>query len=123
MTDDSRSPSAREVVNAIDDVLEKEKAEAWVGDALYREESHRAFREILNLGYTEAFRAQESGPGHYTFWDFQRGAWDRNDGIRIDHFLLCPQLSDMLIDCQIDKDVRGRDKPSDHVPVWVDLAA
>ncbi|MEM9757487.1 MAG: endonuclease/exonuclease/phosphatase family protein, partial [Pseudomonadota bacterium] len=72
---------------------------------------------------TEAFRAKRRGPGHYSFWDYQAGAWDRNDGIRIDHLLLSPQAADLLDDVGIDQAVRGREKPSDHVPVWIDLAA
>ena len=99
------------------------KPESWREDALFRLESRTAFRRLLNLGLTEAFRARTSGPGHYSFWDYQAGAWNRNNGIRIDHLLLSPRAADMLIDCQIDKDIRGRDKPSDHVPVWIDLAA
>ena len=99
------------------------KPEAWVEDALARPESRRAFRSILNLGLTEAFRARHKGPGHYSFWDYQRGAYDRNDGIRIDHHLLTPQAADLLLDCWIESDVRGRSKPSDHTPVWIELDA
>ena len=86
-----------------------------------RQESRAAWRRLLALGLTEAFRARTQGPGHYSFWDYQAGAWNRNNGIRIDHFLLSPAIADSLRDCQIDKDVRGREKPSDHVPVWVEL--
>ena len=95
--------------------------DAWRDDALFRPEARRAFREILNLGLTDAFRAREQGPGHYSFWDYQAGAWNRNMGIRIDHLLLSPSCADRLRDCRIDREVRGREKPSDHVPVWVDL--
>jgi len=98
------------------------KPDSWIGDAAYRPESHAKWRSLLNLGMTEAFRARVQAAGHYSFWDYQAGAWNRNNGIRIDHFLLCPYTADMLNDCQIDKDIRGFDKPSDHVPVWVDLA-
>jgi len=98
------------------------RPDAWIEDALFRPESRAAFRRIVNLGFTEAFRARQQDAGHYSFWDYQAGAWDRNDGIRIDHFLLTPQCADLLNDCWIEKDVRGREKPSDHVPVWVDLA-
>jgi len=98
------------------------RPDAWIEDALFRPESRAAFRQLVNLGFTEAFRARQQGAGHYSFWDYQAGAWDRNDGIRIDHFLLTPQCADLLNDCWIEKDVRGREKPSDHVPVWVDLA-
>lgn len=88
---------------------------------MHRPESRAAFQRILNLGFTEAFRARHSGAGHYSFWDYQAGAWNRDDGIRIDHFLLTPQAADLLVDCQIDKEIRGREKPSDHVPIWVEL--
>ncbi|TMM54841.1 exodeoxyribonuclease III [Sulfitobacter sabulilitoris] len=96
--------------------------DAWRDDALFMLPSREAFRKIVNLGLTDAFRARQQGPGHYSFWDYQAGAWNRNNGIRIDHLLLSPAAADMLTDCQIDREIRGRDKPSDHVPVWVDLA-
>ena len=99
------------------------RPDAWVGDALFHPESRAAFRRIMNLGFTDAIRARHPEPGLYSFWDYQAGAWDRNNGIRIDHLLLSPQAADLLADCGIDKDVRGRDKPSDHVPVWVELDA
>ena len=99
------------------------RPEAWRKDALALPETRDAFRRILNLGFTEAFRARVQGPGHYSFWDYQAGAWERNDGIRIDHFLLTPQCADLLVDCSIDTAERGREKPSDHVPVWVELDA
>ncbi len=98
------------------------RPQVWTDDALFRPESRAAFRKIVNLGFTEAFRARHQGPNHYSFWDYQAGAWDRNDGIRIDHFLLTPQCADLLNDCWIESDLRGREKPSDHVPVWVDLS-
>jgi exodeoxyribonuclease-3 len=97
------------------------RPEAWGEDALARPESRAAYRRILNLGFTEAFRAQTAAPGHYSFWDYQAGAWDRNDGIRIDHVLMTPQCADLMTDCGIDSAIRGRTKPSDHVPVWVEL--
>ncbi len=95
--------------------------DAWTDDALFRIESRTAFRRLINLGLTDAFRAGTQAPGHYSFWDYQAGAWNRNNGIRIDHLLLSPAAADMLQSCTIDKDIRGRDKPSDHVPVWIDL--
>jgi exodeoxyribonuclease-3 len=109
--------------NIIPQAEDAAKPDSWREDALFRLESRTAYRTLLNLGLTEAFRARNLGPGHYSFWDYQAGAWNRNNGIRIDHLLLCPYAADMLRDCQIDRDVRGREKPSDHVPVWVDLAA
>ncbi len=99
------------------------RPEAWKEDALFRMESRTAWRRLLNLGLTEAFRARNAAPGNYSFWDYQAGAYNRNDGIRIDHFLLTPECADLLTDCQIDAHVRGREKPSDHVPVWVTLNA
>ena len=99
------------------------RPEAWREDALALSESRAAFRRIVHMGFTEAFRARVQGPGHYSFWDYQAGAWERNNGIRIDHFLLSPQAADMMTECGIDKAVRGRDKPSDHVPVWVEIDA
>lgn len=109
--------------NIIPQSEDAKRPEAWVNDALHRLPSRQAFRRIQNLGFTEAFRATTLGGGHYSFWDYQAGAWDKNDGIRIDHFLLTPQCADLLSGCWIESDVRGREKPSDHVPVWVDLAA
>ena len=97
--------------------------EAWREDALARPESRAAFRGIVNLGFTEAFRARSAAPGHYTFWDYQAGAWQRDNGIRIDHLLLTPQAADLMTGGGIDREVRGREKPSDHVPVWVELDA
>lgn len=99
------------------------RPEVWQEDALARPETRAAFRRLLHLGYTEAFRARVRGPGHYSFWDYQAGAWDRDHGIRIDHLLLSPEAADLMQEVGIDRDVRGREKPSDHVPVWVDLAA
>ncbi len=99
------------------------RPDAWRDDALARPETRKSYREILNLGFTEAFRTCTPGAGHYSFWDYQAGAWDRNDGIRIDHHLLTPQAADLLQNCWIESAVRGREKPSDHVPVWVELDA
>ena len=103
--------------NVIPQAEDAAKPEVWAKDALYLPQSRAAFRRLLNLGLTEAFRARNPAPGQYTFWDYQAGAWERNNGIRIDHLLLSPQAADLLTDCQIDKAVRGGDKPSDHVPV------
>lgn len=99
------------------------RPQAWSEDALALPASRAAFRRVLNLGFTEAFRARSQAPESYSFWDYQAGAWQRNDGIRIDHFLLTPQCADLLEDCQIDSQVRGYERPSDHVPVWVRLNA
>lgn len=95
--------------------------ENWVGDALFQPESRAKFRELLAAGFTDAVRAALPGSDVYTFWDYQAAAWQRNNGIRIDHLLLSPQAADRMVKCGIDKETRGWDKPSDHVPVWVEL--
>ncbi len=99
------------------------RPEVWQSDALARPESRAAYREILNLGFTEAFRARNQAPEQYSFWDYQAGAWNRNDGIRIDHVLMTPACADLMTDVGIEAAVRGEEKPSDHVPVWVELDA
>ena len=107
--------------NIIPQAEDAKRPDAWREDALFRPESRAAFQRIVNLGFTEAFRARVQGPGHYSFWDYQAGAWNRNDGIRIDHLLLTPQCADLLTGCGIDAEIRGHEKPSDHVPVWIEL--
>ncbi|MDJ0825431.1 MAG: exodeoxyribonuclease III [Rhodobacter sp.] len=109
--------------NVIPQAEDAARPEAWETDALYRPETRNAFRRLTNLGFTDAFRARIQGPGHYSFWDYQRNARDRNDGIRIDHLLLTPQAADLLTACGIDSATRDREKPSDHVPVWIELDA
>ncbi|HEY5237812.1 MAG TPA: endonuclease/exonuclease/phosphatase family protein, partial [Rhizomicrobium sp.] len=91
------------------------------GDALYQPESRAALRKLEYLGFTDAFRACNTAPGQYTFWDYQAGSWRKNLGIRIDHIMLSPQAADRLRRCEIDRDVRGGERPSDHVPVWCEL--
>ena len=95
---------------------------AWAGDALFQPESRRAFRALLHLGYTEAFRALHPDErGAYSFWDYQGGAFQLDHGIRIDHLLLSPQAADRLLACAIDKAPRRQPKASDHTPVTVTL--
>jgi exodeoxyribonuclease-3 len=95
---------------------------AWAGDALFLPQTRAKFGALLNLGLTEAVRASTDAGGLYTFWDYQAGAWQKNWGIRIDHLLLSAPAADRLAACGIDKHVRGWEKPSDHVPVWIELA-
>lgn len=94
---------------------------AWEGDALFRPESRSAFRRLCNLGLTEAVRATSDDPGIYTFWDYQAGAWPKNHGIRIDHLLLSAEATDKLASANVEKHVRDWEKPSDHVPVCIEL--
>jgi len=93
----------------------------WMNDALFQPESRAALRRIENLGYTDAFRACHAETHQYTFWDYQAGCWQKDHGIRIDHIMLSPQAADHLKASGIDKKVRGRERPSDHVPVWCEL--
>lgn len=109
--------------NIIPQAEDAAKPDTWRKDALFRPESRAAYRKILNLGFTDAFRARNQAPEQYSFWDYQAGAWQKNNGIRIDHLLLSPQAADLMRDCQIDAEIRGREKPSDHVPVWIELDA
>lgn len=95
---------------------------AWADDALFLPQSRAAYREILNLGFTDAIRQVEPDKTLYTFWDYQAGAWEKDHGIRIDHLLLSPQAADRLQGAGVDRGERGKEKPSDHVPVWIDLA-
>lgn len=93
----------------------------WAGDALFRPESRAAWRAMRNTGMTDAFRVHTPGAEHYTFWDYQGGAWPQNRGVRIDHVLLAPALADRLASCEIDAEPRGWDTPSDHTPVIVKM--
>ncbi len=95
---------------------------AWANDALFLPATRDRFRALINLGLTDALRATTDEPGLYTFWDYQAGAWQRNNGIRIDHLLLSPRAADRLTEVAIDKERRGDDKPSDHVPVRIELS-
>lgn len=110
--------------NVIPDDQDCHDPVAWRGDALFRPESRSAFRALVNLGFTDAFRAfHRDQPGAYTFWDYQGGAWNKDHGIRIDHLLLSPQAADLLVGSDIDRGPRGKEKASDHTPVWCELAA
>ena len=107
--------------NVIPTTADARRPEVWTNDALFLPQTREKFRALLNLGLTDAIRAVSDDPGLYSFWDYQAGAFQKNDGIRIDHLLLSPQAADRLVDAGIDKHVRSWDKPSDHVPVWIDL--
>ena len=96
---------------------------AMANDALVQPESRSAYRAIVNQGWLEALRAVHPNDDKlYTFWDYQAGCWPRDAGLRIDHHLLSPQLADRLLDAQVDKEYRGREKASDHTPVWIEIS-
>jgi len=107
--------------NVIPEDRDAEFPKNWVEDALAQPESRAAFRSLKWLGLTEAYLQADGAPGAYTFWDYQAGAWQRNNGIRIDHALLSPQAADRLRGVSIHRDVRSWDKPSDHVPLVIEL--
>jgi exodeoxyribonuclease III len=109
--------------NVIPQPLDCHDPAVWTRDALFLPPTRAAWQRLTNLGLTDALRAVDANPGIYTFWDYQAGAWQKNRGIRIDHVLLTPQAADCLVSCAIDKHVRSREKPSDHVPVRVELDA
>ncbi|WP_336068358.1 exodeoxyribonuclease III [Nitratireductor rhodophyticola] len=107
--------------NVIPEPEDAKNPDAWVGDALFRPESRQAFRRLGALGFTDALRAVNQDDGVYTFWDYQAGAWQKNNGIRIDHLMLSPEAADHLGSVAVEKHTRGWEKPSDHVPVVLDL--
>jgi exodeoxyribonuclease-3 len=108
--------------NVIPEPVDAKNPQAWASDALFQPEARAEFRSLVNLGLTDAVRACHPEPGVYTFWDYQAGAWQKDHGIRIDHILMSPQAADRLDNAGIDKFTRSWEKPSDHVPVWVELA-
>ncbi len=107
--------------NVIPQAEDAARPDAWRDDALFLPETRAAYRQICNLGFTEAYRAMKPGAETFSFWDYQAGAWRKNDGIGIDHMLLTPQAADRLKDSWIEKDLRALEKPSDHTPVWCEL--
>jgi exodeoxyribonuclease-3 len=107
--------------NVIPEPRDAAHPEQWAKDALFLPQTRDKFRELVALGFTDALRATSDEAGLYTFWDYQAGAWPKNNGIRIDHLLLSPQAADRLVRIEIDKDMRGREKASDHAPVRIEL--
>lgn len=108
--------------NVIPQVEDAARPEVWRDDALFLPETRAAYQRLVMQGWTDTVRAFHPTGERFTFWDYQAGAWQKNHGIRIDHILASPQAADRLTGCGIDKDVRAWEKPSDHVPVWCDLA-
>lgn len=109
--------------NVIPEEIDVYDPSGWTEDALFKLETRRAFRRLLNLGLVDAYRALHPHQAHaYTYWDYQAGRWQRDQGLRIDHLLLSPAAADRLLACEIDRDPRGEPKASDHTPIWCDLA-
>ena len=107
--------------NVIPEDADAYKPENWRGDALFRPETHAAWRKLVYLGLTDAFRVFNTEAGLYSYWDYRAGAWNKDHGIRIDHLLLSPQAADRLISSGVYRTPRGWEKPSDHTPVWCEL--
>jgi len=107
--------------NAIPSEIDVYKPERWVEDALFRPETRAAFKKLVDQGWTDAIRTLYPDEVIYTFWDYFRDAYGRNAGLRIDHFLLNPAISNRLRSAGVDRHVRGWEKSSDHGPVWIEL--
>jgi exodeoxyribonuclease-3 len=107
--------------NVIPTELDVYKPERWMNDALFRIESRAAFKKIMSQGWTDALRTKHPGKTIYTFWDYFRNAYARNAGLRIDHFLLSPDIAKRLKKAEVDMHVRGWEKTSDHAPVWIEI--
>jgi len=95
--------------------------DGFAGDALCHPDTRARFRTLCYLGLTDSLRAFHPQIGLYTFWDYQAGCWNKDQGLRIDHLLLSPQAADRLVASGVDKGPRGKEKPSDHTPVWCEL--
>ena len=107
------------IIPAAEDVY---NVKSFEDDALYRLEIRKKLREMINLGFNDAYRHFYDDKEGYTFWDYMRGAWQKNNGMRIDHFLVSNSLIDKVKNININKDPRGREKPSDHTPIEINLA-
>lgn len=106
--------------NVIPADIDAKHPDNWRNDALYLPKTREAFQLIKNLGLTDAIRAVTNDPS-YSFWDFQAGAWQKNNGIRIDHLLLSPEAANILKNAFVQSEIRGWEKPSDHTPVWIEI--
>jgi exodeoxyribonuclease III len=109
--------------NVIPRPVDAAHPEQWVSDALFLPQTRAKYQELTALGFSDALRSTTDDGGLYTFWDYQAGGWQRNNGIRIDHLLLSPQAADRLASTTIDKAMRGKEKASDHVPIRISLRA
>jgi len=108
--------------NVMPTELDVYKPERWVDDALFRPEIRKAFKKLVEQGWTDALRKLYPDEKIYTFWDYFRNAYGRDAGLRIDHFLLSPKIKNRLLSAGVDRHVRGWEKTSDHAPVWIEIA-
>lgn len=108
--------------NVIPEPQDVYNPEAWIEDALFLLSTRQQFRALMYLGFTDPWRMHTDEPHHYTFWDYTLGRWPKDQGLRIDHFLLSPEAADRFTSIAIDKSLRGEERPSDHVPVRLELA-
>ena len=107
--------------NVVPTDLDIYPTKSWTNDALLQPESRAAYRKLLSQGWTDAIRALFPNERIYTFWDYKRKRWERNAGLRLDHFLLSENLADKLLTGGVDKEVRGLPRASDHAPVWIKI--
>jgi exodeoxyribonuclease-3 len=107
--------------NVIPTDIDVYKPERWLDDALFRPETRAVFQRLMAQGWTDALRTMHPDERIFTFWDYFRNAFGRDAGIRIDHLLLSLPLAGKLKAAEVDRDVRGREKPSDHAPTWIEL--
>lgn len=102
--------------------LDVYKPERWVDDALFRVEVREAYKQLVDQGWTDAIRQLHPGERIYTFWDYFRNAFGRDAGLRLDHFLLSPDVAERLVKAEVDKEALGWEHTSDHAPTWIELA-
>jgi len=107
--------------NVIQDDNDCYDVSKWHDDALYLQKTRRYMKKLVNIGLIDSYRLKYPDLKEYSFWDYQAGAWQKDNGIRIDFFLISPEIVDTLIDVGIDKAPRGQEKPSDHTPIWIEI--
>ena len=108
--------------NVISTELDTYKPEKYIDNALFMPESKKAYKKLIDLGWTDALRKLHPEEAIYTFYDYVRNAYNRNAGLRLDHFLLNDMVAKRLLKAQVDKYVRGWEKTSDHCPVWIEIS-
>ena len=107
--------------NVIQNSIDCYDVSQWLDDALYLKKTRNLMKELINIGLLDSFRIKYPYKQEYSFWDYQAGAWQKDNGIRIDFLLISPEIVDLLLNAGIDKNIRGKTKPSDHTPVWIEI--